>query len=406
MVHFAMNSKITYRGQRPCINIGLSGEGEDLMNPHHLTICRVILTLVLLVSSRGVSRDRTAQDTRAQADPGRDTVAQRFFLGYLSGHPDHINYTLFTHICHAFVVADEEGRIVPRTSVPSRKLTREAHLAHVKVILSLGGWGMDKAFAALTSEEASYERFVSTVMIMVDEYDYDGIDLDWEFPDNPTEAKNFNRLARRFRRELNTLGDRKGRPFLLTMAVNASPSLSQWLGTDVLLETMDFINVMTYDFYGGWSHQAGHHSAFANSARATGMSTQKALTFWHQGKGIPKEKLLVGLPLYSRGFAAAKPYDRVNRDAPNPYQALAYHNLHQLIKDGWVCSWDDETKNPWLTSPKGDYVHSYDNEKSLTLKTSWAIQQGYRGVFFWEIKQDRLKDGSNPLLEASRRALD
>jgi len=51
-------------------------------------------------------------------------------------------------------------------------------------------------------------------------------------------------------------------------------------------------------------------------------------------------------------------------------------------------------------------VHSYDDEKSLTIKTHWAIEQDYRGIFFWEIKQDRLEDGSNPLLEASRKALD
>jgi chitinase len=295
---------------------------------------------------------------------------------------------------------------VARTSVPSRKLTTEAHQADVKVILSLGGWGMDKEFAALTSKEASYERFVTTVMKMIDEFDYDGIDLDWEFPDNPTEAKNFNRLARRFRRDLDLLGRKKDRSFLLTMAVNASPGLSKWLDTDVLLETMDFINVMTYDFYGGWSQQAGHHSALFESSKAKGASTKKAMAYWHQVKGIPKDKLLVGLPLYSRGFAAPKPYDKVNREAPRAFQALAYRQLHGLIKDGWTYTWDDETQNPWLTSPKGDYVHSYDNEKSLAIKTHWAIQQDYRGIFFWEIKQDRLEDGSNPLLEASRKALD
>ena len=374
------------------------------MNPYRIRICRIALIAVSLVSfasSRGLSNEPAPQDASSH-----DVAGKRFFLGYLSGGPDRVNYALFTHICHAFVVADEEGRIVARTSVPSRKLTTEAHQANVKVILSLGGWGMDKEFAALTSKEASYERFVTTVMKMTDEFDYDGIDLDWEFPDNPTEAKNFNRLARRFRRELNLLGRKKDRPFLLTMAVNASPGLSKWLDTDVLLETMDFINVMTYDFYGGWSQQAGHHSALFESSKAKGASTQKAMAYWHQVKGIPKDKLLVGLPLYSRGFAAAKPYDKVNRDAPHPYQALAYHKLHELIKDGWACTWDDETQNPWLTSPKGDYVHSYDNEKSLAIKTRWAIEQDYRGVFFWEIKQDRLEDGSNPLLEASRKALD
>jgi len=379
------------------------------MNQHHLNACRVAVvasSIVFFASWSGQSNEHTAQDKSPQAGSSRGDVGERLFLGYLSGHPDNINYALFTHICHAFVVADEDGRIVARASVPSHKLTTEAHQANVKVILSLGGWGMDKEFAALTSKEESYERFVIAVMKITDEYDYDGIDLDWEFPDNPTEAKNFNRLARRFRTELNTLGKQKHRHLLLTMAVNASPGPSQWLDTDVLLETMDFINVMTYDFYGAWSRQSGHHSALFESSQAKGVSTQQAMIYWHQIKGIPKHKLLVGLPLYSRGFAAKKPYDKVNRDAPHPYQALAYRQLHQLIKDGWVSSWDDETKNPWLTSPKEDYVHSYDNERSLALKTHWAIQQDYRGVFFWEIKQDRLTNGSNPLLEASRKALD
>lgn len=378
------------------------------MNQHRLNVfgmAVVAVSLVFLAAARGLSNEHAAQDASTRAVSRHDDAGQRLFLGYLSGHPDNINYKLFTHICHAFVVADEEGRIVARTSVPSRKLTTEAHQANVKVILSLGGWGMDREFAALTSKEVSYERFVTAVMNMVDEFDYDGIDLDWEFPDNPTEARNFNRLARRFRDELNTLGRKKKRHCLLTMAVNASPLLSRWLDTDVLLETMDFINVMTYDFYGAWSQQAGHHAAFLASSKATGMSAQKAMTYWHEGKGIPKDKLLLGLPLYSRGFAASKPYDKVDRDAPGAFQAKAYRELHQLIKDGWVCSWDDETRNPWLTSPKGDYVHSYDNEKSLALKTHWAIEQGYRGVFFWEIKQDRLEDGSNPLLEASRKAM-
>lgn len=368
------------------------------MNQRHVKVLSIIVTVLFSFGCRALPNDQ------AQAESG--TIHKPFFLGYLSGRPDRINYEMFTHICHAFVVADEQGHIVERVGVPSRTLTTEAHQAGVKVILSLGGWGMDKEFAALTSKKDSYERFVRTVMKMVDGYDYDGIDLDWEFPDNETEAKNFNRLARRFRMDLNILGDKKDRHLLLTMAVNAGPGPSRWLDKDVLLETMDFVNVMTYDFYGAWSKQAGHHASFLASSKTRGLSTKKAMAYWNEGKGIPKEKLLLGLPLYSRGFAAAKPYDVVNRDAPRPFQALAYRNLHRLIQDGWIYSWDDETKNPWLLSPKGDYVHSYDNEKSLALKTQWALEQGYRGVFFWEIKQDRLANGSNPLIEATRKAMD
>src|ERR1017187_583538 len=70
----------------------------------------------------------------------------KVFVGYLYGHPRHINLRLYTHLCHAFLVADEEGNVRKDRNVPSRDLTTRAHQAGVKVLLSLGGWGWDSQF--------------------------------------------------------------------------------------------------------------------------------------------------------------------------------------------------------------------------------------------------------------------
>ncbi len=67
--------------------------------------------------------------------------AGKVFVGYVFRRPEKINFDLYTHLCHAFLVADEEGNVLPRRSVPSRELTGQAHRAGVKVLLSLGGWG-------------------------------------------------------------------------------------------------------------------------------------------------------------------------------------------------------------------------------------------------------------------------
>ena len=48
----------------------------------------------------------------------------------------------------------------------------------------------------------------------------------------------------------------------------------------------------------------------------------------------------------------------------------------------------------------------YDDAESVAIKTEWAMKQGFRGVFFWQINADRLPDGTHPLQEASRRELD
>jgi chitinase len=46
-------------------------------------------------------------------------------------------------------------------------------------------------------------------------------------------------------------------------------------------------------------------------------------------------------------------------------------------------------------------VIGYDDAESVALKTEWAMKQGFRGVFFWQIQGDRLSDGTNPLQEAA-----
>ena len=84
-----------------------------------------------------------------------------------------------------------------------------------------------------------------------------------------------------------------------------------------------------------------------------------------------------------------------------------YRNLHKLRHEqGWTRRWDDETKTPWLLAPDRSAVIGYDDAESVALKTEWAMKQGFRGVFFWQVAGDRLPNGTNPLQEASRKAWD
>src|SRR5262249_3389378 len=134
-----------------------------------------------------------------------------------------VNYRLYTHLCHAFIVADGDGSLRQARNVPSRELPDEAHKAGVKVLLSLGGWGWDRQFASIVSRPESEDRYVTSVMDIVERFDYDGIDLDWEYPDTEDEVTGFERLSRRFRHDLDAIGAKNGRPMVLTMAASANP---------------------------------------------------------------------------------------------------------------------------------------------------------------------------------------
>jgi chitinase len=358
---------------------------------------------------------------RIQASPARDQALtppvkileirrqpeiSPVFIGYVFRQPQKINFGLYTHLCHAFVTADEDGKIRPSKTCPNEQLVADAHRAKVKVLLSLGGWGWDKQFTAMAKNPEAENRYVRSVIELVDRYDYDGIDLDWEYPDSQAKCVGFERLARRFRKDLNALGLKKGRHLLQTMAASANPATLKWQGNELLRETMDWIHVMTYDYAGQGSQYAMHHAPLFASSKRPGRRfsteiTMKALV----DRGLPADFLAVGLPLYGRGFTAAEPYAAVNKTGKGRVRREgSYIAIDRLIRDqGWTRQWDDETKNPWAIAPDGSAVIGYDDAQSLGLRTAWAMKQGFRGVFFWEIAGDRLPDGSNPLQEACHR---
>lgn len=357
---------------------------------------RMVLILVLFSWERFAFGETSAPESKV-------------FVGYLFHQPNQINYKLYTHICHAFITADENGHIRTNRTVPNREITTAAHAAGVKVLISLGGWGWDKQFAAMVAKPEAEDRYVRDILQMVEDYDYDGIDLDWEYPDSREEIVGFERLTRRFRHQLDELGRKKERPMFQTMAAAANPDTLKWLNREVLLETMDWINVMTYDMAGEWTDYAGHHSPLFGSSKQPGSPRSTELSMKYLlGRGVPANRLAVGIPLYGKGFAVSEPYASTKeaRDRRAP-RGGNYANLIQLQKEkGWTRKWDDETKNPWLIAPDQTAVIGYDDVESVALKTEWALKQGFRGLFFWQISGDRLPDGTNPLQETVRRKMD
>lgn len=343
----------------------------------------------------------------SRASAGDEPEKAKVFVGYLFGPPRDLDFSLYTHLCHAFVTAGPDGKLNANRGVPNRELTAQAHEAGVKVLASLGGWGWDEQFAAIVSNPEAEARYVDAVVKLVDENDYDGVDLDWEYPDTAEEVKGFERLVRTFRSRLDAIGEAKGRPMLVTMAASSNMETLNWLDPKFLLETMDWVNVMTYDYAGEWSDRAGHNAPLFGSSK-WGVKNPRSLaaTMTHlvEKRGMPADHLAVGLPLYGRGFNVPEPYAST-KDAPKKrLPGGSYQAIPDLIKQGWTRSWDDETKTPWLTAPDGSAVIGYDDAESIRLKTEWAMSKGFRGVFFWQVNGDRLPDGSNPLQSAAHQA--
>ena len=124
---------------------------------------------------------------------------------------------------------------------------------------------------------------------------------------------------------------------MLTMAASSNAGTLRWLSKEFLLETLDWVNVMTYDFAGPWTSYAGHNAPlFASSKQPAGKprSTELTMKYLVEERGIPANRLAVGIPLYGRGFSVAEPYAST-KDARRPGRAAAggnYSNLEKLLQ--------------------------------------------------------------------------
>jgi chitinase len=342
------------------------------------------------------------------------TAADRVMVGYYATFADlkieDIPYDRLTHLCHAFLTSDDEGRPVTGEQVPSRELTDTAHKHNVKVLLSLGGGNTTAAFERVTADEKSRTTYVDEVVKLVVENGYDGIDLDWEFPRSEATTKQFTELVTALRAKLDgaaKIADRK-EPYLLTAAVSSSEFFGKFIDTDAVMGKLDWLNVMTYDYSGPWDRVVGHNApllASPDDPARSWRSVETSMNYWHNDRKVPAEKLVVGLALYGRAFPVKAKYSPIDRTQKDQHGVLTFAQIRKLIDQKWSAEWDEDIQAPWLVAP-GDkpLLVAYDDRNSIYKKSAWARGEGYRGVFFWTIHQDRMDNGEHWLIEAAYKA--
>ncbi|UTW68177.1 T9SS type A sorting domain-containing protein [bacterium SCSIO 12643] len=280
-----------------------------------------------------------------------------------------------------------------------------AHDNNVKVMASIGGWSMSKHFPEMAADSVKRSKFIQDCVTLVNDYDFDGIDIDWEFP-GPFAGMNFtgsNADYANFTTLMAELRAAIGPNKLISAAFNADPVKLAGFNWTSLNTTMDYYNMMSYDMHGGWSNKAGHNSPlypYTNQETA-GLS-------WHTtfqylvSQGVSPSKINMGVGFYGRGVITNGPASlnaptvkvqkNVNPDGP-VMTAADYTNWgafdgtpnYDYILDnmsGWTYHWDNEAKVPYLT--KGNFFLSYDDVNSITEKAKYVDSNNIAGVIVWQ----------------------
>ncbi|KAF8551632.1 glycoside hydrolase family 18 protein [Imleria badia] len=278
-------------------------------------------------------------------------------------------------------------------------LLKLAH-RHLKVLLSIGGWtySQDGHFSFLTDSDLR-GNFVASVVHLVEDYGFDGVDIDFEYPANDAEGQGFLDLMTSLRGAFDDLATANGddTPYELTVAVSAGSQNYEFYPVAQLDQVLTYWNLMAYDYAGSWLSFADNQSNLYGGSR-TGVSTDAAVNYYISSGATPG-KIIMGIPLYGRAFentdGIGQPYSGVG---PGTLEAGIY-SYKYLPLPGAVVSEDPvDVASYSYDSVKRELV-SYDVPDIVRIKAEYVAFNALGGCMFWELSTD--KTGPDSLVQTA-----
>nr|XP_046913173.1 chitinase-3-like protein 2 isoform X1 [Dermatophagoides farinae] len=360
---------------------------------------------------------------------GKILVAHRFkrvcYL-LLNGGKDGGNIEinqLELHICSHLIVGyariATNGLVVAQKPLEDGERYRLATMMKIqypklKVMLSIGDLG-GTMFSIVTSTNRTRERFIISILDICTEFNFDGIDIDWEFPGFRTpglsrDKQNLVQFLKELRQmskliwpnDINNNNNRgSSSSFLISLAVGAPLMIAS---TSYLIpeieKFVDFVNLMSYDFhyYRPDKPYTGHHAPLyprsTDNAYFSTLNVAWTATYW-ANSGMPLRKIMIGVPTYARTYNLVVPIvqNMINLPASGPgigKGKLNYTRVCEFLRlPGTVKQFDFHSQVPYAYNGF-DWV-SYENELSVATKAQWVVKTGMGGIVTFALNFDDTK---------------
>ena len=342
-------------------------------------------------------------------------------------HGDSVTHVIyaFLHVCGPGQLPEDAPKCVGKSdyqiatsaiddSFNDAFARLKARAPHVKVVASVGGWGGSDPFFHIADDAAPRAAFAKSAADFLRTHPaFDGIDIDWEHPTNngaangvqlgsPADGQGVADLMAALRGAMNTLTAENGHKYILTGAINCEHVIVDKVNYRDAAKSMDYIFMMTYDFYGSWKKVIGNHSAPRASADNTEDGLDAAIRTM-TAAGVPASKLVAGVAMYGRGFTGvAKPAagqgfsgELHTGTYPAPegssdWRELAARTIdHQgRGKHGYQVVFDERTYAWNLYNARSKLFMGYDDPRAVVEKGRMVRDAGLAGVFAWELSQD------------------
>ncbi|KAK8103189.1 glycoside hydrolase family 18 protein [Apiospora sp. TS-2023a] len=281
-----------------------------------------------------------------------------------------------------------------------------------KIWLSVGGWSFNDngtstqpVFSDIASTSENSARFADKVVSFMNQYGFDGIDIDWEYPGagdrggRKEDVANFPQMLGALRSAFK----REDKHWGISITVPTSYWYLRWFDLPRLAKNVDYFNLMAYDLHGVWDSTDPIGPYVYAHTNLTEIDTALNL-FWRAP--IAPSRIILGLAFYGRSFTLKDPscttpgcefseagaQGRCTRTAG----ILSYREIMQLQQEhagALDTGYDKEAGINYMVYKSGsDDRHyswvSYDDKTTFQQKIDFANQRGLKGLLIWAVDQD------------------
>lgn len=309
--------------------------------------------------------------------------------------PAAYDYASLTHIARAFLIPHPDGHLTDSGGFWNDDLEQRAHQHGVKLLASIGGAAPDaQHWLSLARDDAARQRFFTELDALVTQHKYDGVDIDWE-PSAQTDADQatYTDFMRALRQRFPK--------WLITTALGTGDWNARHISWREIAASVDYINLMTYEFAGGWTGHSAHNanlyppSDFHDNSPLSVAANVKDII---QKYGVPAQKLTLGLAFYGIQFST----DHIGQPFPERSrykgEELSYTQLARLLQSpDYTAKWDEGAKVPYLERNAGGHTLSFDDPRAIAEKCAFASRLGVGGVMIWYLGGDLVR--GRPVLQ-------
>lgn len=285
--------------------------------------------------------------------------------------------------------AEDEDRL-------KRFVALKAKHPKLKVLISFGGWGGCETCSDVFASENGRKEFAVSVKDLLEKYNADGIDIDWESPviggyKNHKASKDdkayFTELIKELRKLLPPESE------ICFDANSFQEFIDKSIDWNEVMPLVDFVNLMTYGLPSNERGHTGHHTALFSSP----FQNESVDIAIHRldSIGVPMNKIIIGAAFYSFVYENV---DSVNNGLGRPGKLKSSVIYKKLIKnytrnEGYEYYWDSISQAPFLYNKQQKTFVTFDDKKSVSLKTKYAIDKQLGGIMFWQLKGDNYREG-------------